>query len=65
MSEKFVTIEVKVYLSGNYYSINEAPKVIRGWLDSALEDRQDVEEWTIGTIDLVEDNKNVELPDAD
>lgn len=53
-TRKIVRMTVEVIAEGNYYDAAELPDLIDGWCGSALEDRDDVREWSFKLVSVEE-----------
>ena len=47
MSEKIVVLTITARFVGDYYDASEVAGVLEEWIDSGLEDRDDLVGWTI------------------
>lgn len=53
-SKKTLTLPVVVTFVGDYYDVDEITGVTQGWIESALDDRDDVEIVDFGEATIVE-----------
>lgn len=56
MSEKYVTLKVIAKFDGDYYGADEVAGMLEEWIDSGLDDRDDLVGWII-----VQDGETVEM----
>lgn len=60
-TRKIIRMTVEVIAEGRYYEARELPDLIDGWCGGALEDRDDVRQWTFRLTSLEE----TEIPEGE
>jgi len=51
---KYVTLTVKTTFHGDYIDVDEVASHLQGWIEGALDDRDDLHEWTFGPASVRE-----------
>lgn len=52
-NRKQLRITVVIDFAGDYYESGELPRVVQGWIDAALDDRNDVAGWDYPAVAVV------------